>query len=89
MKTIEALNAYLTDTLPQAHIYLFGSRARESASPYSDVDIAIESDTLDARELALIRFHIEESNFPFKVDLVDLAKAPYLKEIVHKEGIRW
>ena len=89
MKTIEALKAYLIDTLPHADIYIFGSRAKESASPYSDVDIAIESDILDTRELALIRFHIEESNFPFKVDLVDLAKAPYLKEIVHKEGIRW
>ncbi len=86
MKTIEALKAYLIDTLPHADIYIFGSRAKESASPYSDVDIAIESDTLNAKELAQIRFHIEESNFPFKVDL---AKAPYLKERVHKEGIRW
>ena len=32
MKTIEALKAYLIDTLPQANIYLFGSRAKESAT---------------------------------------------------------
>ena len=75
--------------MPQAKIYLFGSRARGESTPYSDVDIAIKSDGLDFKELAKIRFAIEESNFPYKVDLVDLSKAPYLSKVVAKEGIRW
>jgi len=40
-------------------------------------------------KLTLLRELLEESNFPFKVDIVDLKSAPYLKEIVAKEGIRW
>ena len=89
MKTIEALQDYLVTTLPGANIYLFGSRAKGKATPYSDVDIAIESDSLSAAELAKIHFTIEESNFPYKVDLIDLSKAPYLKKIIDKEGVRW
>ncbi len=89
MKTLEALKAYLAESLPQAEIYLFGSRANKSATPYSDVDIAIKDDGLTRKELAQIRFAIEESNFPYKVDLIDLSKTPSLAEIVHKEGVRW
>ena len=89
MKTIEALKSYLIESLPEAKIYLFGSRAKKKATPYSDVDIAIRSDNLDAAKLAKIRFVIEESDFPYKVDLIDLSKAPYLVEIITKEGIKW
>jgi len=89
MKTIEALQAYLASTLPEADIYLFGSRAKGKATPHSDVDIAIRSDDLDAAKLAKIRFVIEESNFPYKVDLIDLSKAFYLVDIVNKEGVKW
>lgn len=89
MKSIEALRTYLTSRLPGVEIYLFGSRAKGKATPYSDVDIAIQSSDLDPKDLAQIRFTIEESNFPFKVDLIDLSKAPYLTEVIMKEGIRW
>ncbi len=89
MKNIDALKTYLTSRLPGVDIYLFGSRAKGEETPYSDVDIAIKSSDLNPKDLAWIRFMIEESNFPFKVDLIDLSKAPYLGEIIEKEGIRW
>lgn len=89
MKSIEALKTYLTSRLPGVEIYLFGSRAKGKETSCSDVDIAIKSSDLDPKDLAWIRFMIEESNFPYKVDLIDLAKAPYLAEIIEKEGIRW
>ncbi len=90
METIEELRDFLSKSLPEARIYLFGSRARGDHTVYSDIDIAIEdsSATLSKR-LPLIRFRIEESKIPYKVDLIDLSKASYLKKIVHKEGIRW
>jgi len=78
MKTIEALKSYLIESLPEAKIYLFGSRAKNKATPYSDVDIAIQSKHLTSKELSKIRFTIEEPNFPYKVDLIDLSKTPYL-----------
>ena len=89
MKTVEALKDYLIDTLPEANIYLFGSRAKKSATPHSDIDIAIMDDNLDRAKLAQIRYTIDTSNLPYKVDIVDLTKSPYLQEIVLKEGIRW
>ena len=89
MKTIEELKYFLITTLPNEHIYLFGSRARGEASPYSDVDIAIEGKRPLKKELAQVRFFIEESGLPYKVDLVDLSQAPYLQEIIHEEGIAW
>ena len=89
MKTMEDLKQFLIASLPDAHIYLFGSRARGDASIYSDIDIAIEGDASLAQKLAQIRFTIEESQIPQKVDLVDLSCAPYLKSIIQKEGILW
>ena len=89
MKTIKELKAYLINTLPHAEIYLFGSRAKKTESIYSDIDIAIDSDRLTAEDFAQIRFTIEESNLPYKVDLIDLTKAPYLKETIDKEGVQW
>jgi len=89
MKTIDELKTYIINVLPEAKIYLFGSRATEKASPFSDIDIAVESiEPIDGK-LSEIRYTIEESTIPFKVDLVDLAKAPYLKERILQEGIRW
>ena len=89
MQTIEELKAYLRRQFPEAKIWLFGSRARETATPHSDIDIAIETTDEVAKKLTLVRFEIEESNIPYKVDLVDLKQASYLREIVKKEGVRW
>ena len=89
MRTIEQLKHFLTHTFPNAHIYLFGSRARGDASEYSDIDIAIESNDPIKEKLSNVRFMIEESLIPYKVDLIDLSKAPYLKKIIEKEGIQW
>ncbi len=89
MKNIEQLKHFLKTVFPNARIYLFGSRARGDASGYSDIDIAIESRTPIKSQLSHARFVIEESLIPYKVDLVDLSKAPYLKKIIKEEGIVW
>jgi len=89
MKTIQDLKDFLLKAFPQEHIYLFGSRARGDASAYSDIDIAIESSSTLSEKLSQVRFDIEESLIPYKVDLVELSKAPYLREIIQKEGVLW
>jgi len=89
MKTIEDLKEFLIKNFKEESIYLFGSRARGDNSCNSDIDIAIDSKRAISKELSLARFEIEESNIPFKVDLVELSKAPYLREIINKEGIKW
>jgi predicted nucleotidyltransferase len=89
MKTINDLRHYLNISFPDAHIYLFGSRARQTHVSGSDIDIAIESSEPLGQRLSMARFEIEESLLPFKVDLVDLSRVPKLSDAVHREGIRW
>jgi len=89
MKTIKDLKEFLIQTFPKERIYLFGSRAKQTHRASSDIDIAIKSKRSISKELALARFEIEESQLPYKVDLIELSKAPYLEKIIKKEGIRW
>ena len=91
IRTLRDLKGFLKDFFKdlKVEIYLFGSRARGDFSEYSDVDIAIYSESDIGDMLTLLMEILEEGNFPYKVDIVDLKKAPYLKEVVQKEGIRW
>ena len=89
MKTIQELRSLLVATFPEQKIYLFGSRAKGSASEYSDYDIAIESDTPIRSKLSHVKTLIEDSTIPYKIDLIDLFQAPYLAQTVRKEGIVW
>jgi predicted nucleotidyltransferase len=89
MKTMQDLKFFLLERFPKEHIYLFGSRARGDASAYSDIDIAIESSSALSSKLSQVRFELEESLIPYKVDLVELSKAPYLRDIIKKEGVKW
>ncbi len=59
--------------LPNATIFLFGSRSRGENLQYSDIDIALRAQqAIDCQQLALIKFNIEQTSIPYKVDLVDL-----------------
>lgn len=58
-----------------AKVYVFGSRARGDQRKFSDIDLLFElpptSGERDA-EVYLIKSAIEESHFPYKVDLVEM-----------------
>jgi predicted nucleotidyltransferase len=56
---------------PDARIFVFGSRARETNRKFSDIDIAIKSSKITAQLLARARFELEESALPYKVDVVN------------------
>lgn len=69
-------------------IYLFGSRAAGTAQPASDFDVAVLADEDIRRELSLAREMLEESNIPFKVDVVDLRlTTPAFRDEVQTRGI--
>ena len=63
----------LAEHLPQgAKTWVFGSRATGRARRYSDLDLAIDAGrrlTLD--ESAMLREAFEESDLPYRVDIVD------------------
>jgi len=89
LETIEDLKRFLKEFFKdeQVKIYLFGSRGDNT--PFSDVDIGFLADCDISDKLVLLREVLDESNFPYKVDLVDLSSNGDLLKIVLKEGKRW
>ena len=68
--------------------YLFGSRATGEFNPASDIDIGILTDEPVDLELSLARESLAESNIPFTIDLVDLARtSEAFKAQVLQEGV--
>ncbi len=71
-----------------AEVYCFGSRARGEGGSFADLDLMVVSDSPLDSELGEIRETLEESNFPFLVDIVeernfaDAYRSNYLAERV-------
>jgi predicted nucleotidyltransferase len=63
----------LAELLPgSTQVWVFGSRATGRARRYSDLDLAIDAGRpLSLDEAALLREAFEESDLPYRVDLVD------------------
>lgn len=62
----------LAAKIPERDVLVFGSRAGGRAKPYSDLDLAIlGSEALPLARMAELREAFQESDLPFKVDLVD------------------
>lgn len=81
----------LSALFPKATIYLFGSRARKTHQPGSDIDIAIDAkEKLHFREIMQAKDVMEALRIPYKVDVVDLNNIPKdLHDEILKEGIKW
>jgi type I restriction enzyme S subunit len=54
-------------------VWVFGSRARGTVKQYSDLDLAIDlnGQLLSLALLASLSFDFEESDLPYKVDIID------------------
>ena len=72
-------------------LILFGSRTRGDYSRVSDTDIWILPDkNLDRKKLILLKEKIDNLNFPYTVDVVDLSKvSEAFRERVLRDGIIW
>ena len=72
-------------------IVLFGSRARGDYLKTSDIDIGIlPKGKINKKKLVLLREKVENSNIPYKVDVVDLSQTSReFAEKALKEGILW
>ena len=53
-------------------LYIFGSRVKNKAKAYSDVDIAIASPELTSEIKSKIEAFFENSTLPYEVDVIDL-----------------
>lgn len=58
----------------ECQVFIFGSRATGRANKFSDYDIGILSKKpLSFDRLAFIKEAFEESNLPFRVDIIDFS----------------
>ena len=58
--------------IPDEKVWVFGSRAKRTANNSSDLDLVIVSkDKISPRVMAALNFDFEESDLPFKVDILD------------------
>jgi predicted nucleotidyltransferase len=70
------VRAILKRLVPEREVWAFGSRAKRTAKPFSDLDLAILGDeAIGISRLADLREAFQESMLPFKVDIVDWASA--------------
>lgn len=88
----DQLRSHARDILPNAKIWLFGSRATNEALRCSDFDLAVQ---LDGKTPETVLMDFEESirsdpNIIYPVDVINLNKAPsHLRQEVLRNGILW
>lgn len=72
-------------------VWLFGSWARGRQRRSSDIDVAVwPVRPLPADVLPKLRERLEESDVPYRVDVVDLSAVdPAFRSVVEREGILW
>jgi|GEM_PF-346527 len=92
---IDLIKKYLQKhfgSIPDVKVFLFGSRAKGSHKPFSDIDLAIKSKSSEIKnKIALFKEDWDNSNLPYKVDISewrDLYK-PYLPEINKTKKSFW
>jgi predicted nucleotidyltransferase len=69
-------------------VVLFGSRARGDHAERSDIDLAVEAPTADARAWDDILATIDEAPTLLQIDVVRVETAPQaLREAIEREGI--
>jgi len=75
--------------LPDARIFLFGSRAKGDARETSDFDIAVDAGSkISLGVIARIKDEIDELRTLKSIDLIDLNRVnPKFKTIIRKSGV--
>ena len=57
-----------------SQVYCYGSRARGSHNPFSDLDLMVESDLTEGQlGVPEIQESLQKSNFPYKVDIAHIS----------------
>lgn len=62
--------ASLTEYLPNTTVWAFGSRAKWTSNPKSDLDLVAFAKPSQRTQVYLLQEQFEESNLPFRVDLL-------------------
>jgi type I restriction enzyme S subunit len=75
--------------IPGAEVKLFGSRANNTAKPYSDIDLVIMgNEPLPVTTIRILRDAFDDSDLPFKVDLVEWAEtSEEFRVVINKTAV--
>lgn len=77
----------LNKFVPNSEVRLFGSRCKGTAKKFSDLDLVLIGDgPMNFRLLSDLNDAFEESDLPFRVDLLDwYAISPKFRQVIEDE----
>jgi type I restriction enzyme S subunit len=84
---LETIKGILARHVPECEVRAFGSRVTWTAKDYSDLDLAVVgAHALNSDTLRGLRDAFEESDLPFRVDVVDWhAIGPAFRKVIEKQ----
>lgn len=90
-ETKDKIIALISALIPEAKIYLFGSRARETAKQWSDIDIALDAGKpIDLNRISEVKDVLEALSIPYRVDIVDIFQVEEsMKQAIMKDKKIW
>lgn len=85
----EIVRCILQKHVPQCEVWAFGSRAKGTAKPYSDLDLAIiTNQALPFKTLVDLADDFSESDLPWKVDVLDWASTQErFRKIIERDKV--
>lgn len=84
---IETLSAIFSKYPDILEIRLFGSRAKGTYHPGSDIDMAIMNKGVQSKTIQRVLSDCEDSNLPYSVDLIDYNTLTNLELKKHIERV--
>lgn len=84
---LETITRILSECVPDCEVRAFGSRATWTAKDYSDLDLAVVGDrALGMDVLGRLKEAFEESDLPFRVDVLDWNTiSPSFQKVIEKK----
>jgi predicted nucleotidyltransferase len=67
----DTLVSLIGQFLPHSAVWAFGSRVKGSSRPWSDLDLVAFTKMEERPQVSLLKEALEESNLPFRVDLLE------------------
>jgi uncharacterized protein len=86
-KYLRIVQQLLVQHVPEIDVWAFGSRIMGNPKPHSDLDLALVSEqSIAVEKLARLSLEFEESDLPFRVDLVELsATMPAFRATIERQ----
>lgn len=87
-KYIDFIKNTISSMIHNYKLYVFGSRAKNRARKYSDIDLAIDSQELTPQIKTKLEFTFENSTLPYEVDIINLNDIDNkFKDLIQKDLI--